>query len=1112
MIPAVGQKVGPYEILGRLGSGGMGLVFSAWDSRLQRDVAIKLLREEFSAREMRERFLQEARAASGLNHPNICTIFDIGEHGGDPYMVMELLRGETLRSRIFAGPMPAEDILKIGTEMADALAAAHARGVIHRDIKPANIFLVAKPSNRWQSKILDFGLAKVDVGDGLDARFHITGSGATVGTVAYMSPEQARGEVLDARSDLFALGVVLYEMATGQVPFHGATSALVFVQLLSQQPEPVRELNPGIPKELERIIFKLLAKDRNARYQSAADVVDAMHHVVVKKQMLSKGSLMHLPTWGRSMSALTNPVADKAPSPRPEPPPSPRSPVERARPAEPVRTPPPALPTSPPPASLRPAVSAESVIRPVRRVVSEPLPPPLASPSPAPPTVLPDMAYGAPRPVPPALPGDAAAPQLPPRMVERRDPLTPVPVTVERRIAGPNSKSLERERMANVIPKPFPSGKPPANASSRNDADMDGQKAAPKERGPMVWIVGSSVVALIAVGFAMVHYMSQRGAPAVAGPPVLMLAGVQNHTGDNTLDGIVLEGLRLDLAQSPTIFVPEASDMAAGMRTAGLSGTEPSSPADAQLVANASGANSFLFGDIQKEGSGYKVSVRVYDSASGDRIAEAESVQTAVSREHIADSIDLVAFDIRNGLGEKGDEVRNSSVPLTAEATSNLDALQAFVTARALEATGHSPEAISALERALTLDPKFIQCSMELAELYHQQHADIASATAATHARDGSARSSQRTRGLASVSYAMYASGNLAAALDQLDKLGALYPHDRSITALRAHVLRLMGKIPEAVKVAESVLATAPLDSEASREAEVALIASDLTPKASQIESNLLKAGQLQPNLQMIVAFLLDKPGGGFAGSLVNSPGQPVRAIPYRAEILDGTGRLRAGLDAWRSFAATQRQSTQLASAASYGLAEAAMNRAIVNDCVSAPALAREAAAGGPLSERATFALGMAEGLCGDLVGAEAALADLQARFSSSFYVKNISYADLTALGQMGTGDPENALATLQSAQPFDLISPTAYLRGRAHSAARQWPAAIDDYKYILRNRGAITLYNAVLYPMAQLGLARAYVAIGDAVDSTTAYRGFLDMWKGDPNDPLLAEATSHLR
>jgi eukaryotic-like serine/threonine-protein kinase len=338
MIPAAGQMVGPYEILGRLGSGGMGLVFSAWDGRLQRDVAIKLLREEFIRDDSRERFLYEARAASGLNHPNICTVFDIGEQDGNPYLVMELLKGETLRARILAGPMPAEEILNVGIDVAEALGAAHARSIIHRDIKPANIFLVAKPAGGWQAKVLDFGLAKIAVGDDIGLHDPMTGVGSAVGTVSYMSPEQARGEVLDARSDLFGLGILLYEMVTGHVPFRGTTSALVFVQLLGHPPEPLRELNADIPKDFERIILKLLAKDRLSRYQSASDALEALRGVELKKPSGVRSR------WFRKSST-----------------PPPREVVNLASGSMPIKP-----------------ISSSEVIRPIRR---EPLPPVTLAPS-----------------------------------------------------------------------------------------------------------------------------------------------------------------------------------------------------------------------------------------------------------------------------------------------------------------------------------------------------------------------------------------------------------------------------------------------------------------------------------------------------------------------------------------------------------------------------------------------------------------------------------------------------------------------------------------------------------------------------------------------------------
>ncbi len=283
MIPESGQFFGPYEILGHLGAGGMGTVLRAYDPRLHREVAIKLLRGEFEMPGMRERFLREARAASALNHPHIATIFDIGEQGGEPYMVMELLEGETVKDRILRGACSIEEIVSIGSQCAEALSDAHAKGIVHRDIKPANIFLVRKATGQIHVKILDFGLAKVESSESSRSRLDLTSSGATVGTVAYMSPEQARGELLDARSDIFSLGVVLYEMAAGQVPFSGATSAIVFVGLLSRDPEPIRDWNKSIPKELEKVVFKALAKDRLDRYQKAHELQNALLPITGKK-------------------------------------------------------------------------------------------------------------------------------------------------------------------------------------------------------------------------------------------------------------------------------------------------------------------------------------------------------------------------------------------------------------------------------------------------------------------------------------------------------------------------------------------------------------------------------------------------------------------------------------------------------------------------------------------------------------------------------------------------------------------------------------------------------------------------------------------------------------
>jgi tetratricopeptide (TPR) repeat protein len=1055
----------------------MGLVFRAWDGRLQREVAVKLLHDDYTMPGMRERFLLEARAASALNHPNICTIFDIGEQNRCPYLVMELLEGETVKDRIEHGALPTEEIVRYAMEIADALTAAHSKGIVHRDIKPANIFLVKMPDGENQAKVLDFGLAKIEMearGEREPRRRDLTTAGATVGTLSYMSPEQARGESLDARSDLFSLGIVLYEMATRQVPFKGSTSALMFMQLFSHDPESMRNWNESIPRDLEKVILKLLEKEQKKRFQTAKE----LHAALVKiDNKLAGGG------WFGKGTAPVVPLVRAS------------DPVARHRGLRPM----PSQIASPR------AGSGSMVIRPMRvpgrdresvevsamhflrhSAVA------VATESREMPTRF-GTRYG------------AMVEDEPDAVVERREPAlarTRTGVTqFEYYLDSADFKRAPVEDAAGGV------------AEETGVQELIAASSEVSARTQVRMVVAA---ALIVAGVAVVALVcSGVFRPLVLGSSDhLLLTVIQNKTGDKTLDGTVTQGLEIALGQSKTLNVLGGEAYRAGLRQIDVEGGRSTEMVPEQRVAQNVGARAYLYGEIRGAAAPYTISVDVLKTDSNDKVETLK--ETAASREEIPAAIGRIAQDIRAEVSEDGRAEERRSVPLEQEATASVDALHAYAVGEAARQSGRTDDALAAYQEAAKLDPKFAQAQMQLAWLYGFEKVEVASEYAAVRARDAAAKTSDKVKLLAQFCYEMNASGNYDRALEIIRAYVALYPRDTDGMKGLARVLRVQGELPEALAAAQKGYGENPFDAETYAEAELALIGMDRYDNALQLAAQAERVGVSPSGNALIAGYLAGREDVVAAqvsalqdeleGTTGSSPMTYAEAYKY-ALYLDNTGRTESGLELWRDAAETAVNAPEFASMQASMLAQGALDRALAENCTVALEMVDEVK-NLPKGPVASFNAGMAAALCGDQIYAEKVIAALQQDYPQGTAVTQYYVPQLQAAAEIGVNEPEKALGSLIELEPYDQISLTPYLRGVANAALGQMPAAILDFKTIEAHRGAALLLGGTISPMAEVGTARAHAIDRDKADSVAAYRRFLAAWgEGDSEQALVAEA-----
>jgi serine/threonine protein kinase/tetratricopeptide (TPR) repeat protein len=1072
MIPESGQRFGPYEILGRLGSGGMGLVFRAWDERLHRQVAVKLLHESYKMPGMRERFLQEARAASALNHPNICTVFDIGAQDGTPYLVMELLEGETVKSRIERGALSPEEIVRYALEISDALAAANTKGIVHRDIKPANIFLVKMPNGKSQAKVLDFGLAKIGLEErgGWESRtLDMTLSGATVGTVAYMSPEQARGESLDARSDLFSLGVVLYEMATRRVPFEGTTSALMFVQLLSHTPDSVRTWNESIPRELERVIFRLMAKDRTDRFQTTKELQEALNKVSGK---LGRGGWLHK----GSMSAVPlvrayDPVAPhKGPKRKSES-------GQGGKPATPeaksssdnnrlVRTAP-AYENEYPQSQLRSTYSVatrgdsskDAVDEEVKHVA-------LAAPS---------LRYG-----------------------------ESIPLRT--------SAALTRfeDGIEDLVGKELPEW-------SRSEDESFSELVAEQTKKTRVRMAVAVVVILgVAAGASLLMGRSLLRPMVLKPSDRLLLTLIQNKTGDQTLDGTVMEGLEIALHQSKTLNVLGGDAYHAGLRQFETESSDVVMVVPVQSVAQRVGARVYLYGEITGSEAPYTISVDVLRADSNDKVASLDVI--AMSKEEIPAAIGRLALAVRKEISVDSKADVQRSVPFVDDASANLEALHAYFSGATAERNGRIVEALKAYREAVGLDPRFVQAQMRLAWLYREEKAEVSSANAAGLAREATARASDAVKLLAQFCFEMNGSGDLTHATRTIHEYVMRYPLSVDGQKGLALTLRTQGRFQEALQAAQKGYEENPFDGETYVEAERDLIGMNRYGSVLELSSqaehtgvprnvNILTAAHLNGREDLVTTQVAELENA----LTISAPADRMQAtyanLVNYALFLDNTGRRSTAVELWRKTAARVSDDSQLMGTQAYFLAQGALDQALAENCTVALSMAEDVK-GLQKGPNAMFDAGMAAALCGDQPYALKSAVTLQQDFPRNTMAIQNYVPELQAAAEIGINEPEKALPGLDTSAQYDRSLLAAYLRGMAHAALGQAPLAGIEFESLLARQGEASMQQGDVYPMAEIGVARAYKSSRNQLESTEGYRRFLKLWKdADQKDPLITEA-----